>query len=479
MAKFAPQFIQGLINPAYLSGMFTAAQDIGAAPRLAKMEAERKALLTQENQLFQQGIHSTMQDYADPNALRKRISQLSDLMVSAKNESDRTRIGTRINSLTQLLEQTTNRAKVNQVQSVISAENAVDQLNQTVQAQQFEETDQFVGPAAIMAGDDKMGERVQLERDNAVRARDALQQRARDLRANPEIDAAANAAVRQKEFTRIKEDAEILGNKVTLAVGQLSSLPAGSPQREKMEKQLIDLGLGQAVSIATERDNALLEHRLTREKLLKDTAPITKEQEKRIKEMGLTVNLTTRNKILAADEDARFAAAYRAYEPMDKIRADAVLTHYLNTVKAEGDYFDLPFWDDIAEAIEDDLTDEDRAMLLGLITDKPEVEAIPIIDQFLKTKFPKQFDRSKEYIEEKRKEAAATEKAIQETLIYNREKDISSLMEKENISREDAEEKYYADPKREMDLFKAQRAVQEARARRFARNVGAVGFGLD
>ena len=43
----------------------------------------------------------------------------------------------------------------------------------------------------------------------------------------------------------------------------------------------------------------------------------------------------------------------------------------------------------------------------------------------------------------------------------------------------DAEEKYYADPKREMDLFKAQRAVQEARARRFARNVGAVGFGLD
>ena len=154
MAKFAPQFIQGLINPAYLPGMFTAAQDIGAAPRMAQMEAERKALLNQENQLFQQGVQSTMQDYADPSALRMRISQLSDLMAAAKTESDRSRIGTRINSLTQLLEQTTSRAKVNQVQSVISAESAVDQLNKTIEAQQFEETDQFVGHAAIMAGDD-------------------------------------------------------------------------------------------------------------------------------------------------------------------------------------------------------------------------------------------------------------------------------------------------------------------------------------
>lgn len=479
MAKFAPQFIQGLINPAYLSGMFTAAQGIGAAPRMAKMEEERKALLNQENQLFQQGVQSTMQDYADPSALRMRISQLSDLMASAKSESDRTRISTRINSLTQLLEQTTNRAKANQVQSVITAENAVDQLNKTVQAQQFEETDQFVGPAAVMAGDDERGRQVQLERDNTVRARNALEQRARDLRANPEIDAAANAAVRQKEFDRINEEAEILGNKVTLAVGQLSSLPAGSPQREKMEKQLTDLGLGQAVSIATERDNALLEHRLTREKLLNDTAPITKEQEKRIKEMGLTVNLTTRNKILAAEEDARFAAAYRAYEPMDKIRADAVLTYYLDTVKAEGDYVDLPFWDDIAEAIEDDLTDEDRAMLLGLITDKPEVEAIPIIDEFLKNKFPKPYKRSAKYVEAKKEERRVYEQAVQDTIIAFREKSITRLMEEEGLSREDAEEKHDSDPKREMDLFKAQRAVEEARARRFARNVGAVGFGLD
>lgn len=479
MAKFAPQFIQGLINPAYLSGMFTAAQGIGAAPRMAKMEEERKALLNQENQLFQQGVQSTMQDYADPSALRMRISQLSDLMASAKSESDRTRISTRINSLTQLLEQTTNRAKANQVQSVITAENAVDQLNKTVQAQQFEETDQFVGPAAVMAGDDERGRQVQLERDNTVRARNALEQRARDLRANPEIDAAANAAVRQKEFDRINEEAEILGNKVTLATSQLSSLPMESPERKAMEKQLKDLGLGQAVSMAAEQDIALLEHIAKREELLKNNAPVTNNEKEELKRLGLGVDKKTRNRLRVQQEEAAFNAATRALQPMDKIRADAVLTYYLDTVKAEGDYVDLPFWDDIAEAIEDDLTDEDRAMLLGLITDKPEVEAIPIIDEFLKNKFPKPYKRSAKYVEAKKEERRVYEQAVQDTIIAFREKSITRLMEEEGLSREDAEEKHDSDPKREMDLFKAQRAVEEARARRFARNVGAVGFGLD
>ena len=38
-------------------------------------------------------------------------------------------------------------------------------------------------------------------------------------------------------------------------------------------------------------------------------------------------------------------------------------------------------------------------------------------------------------------------------------------MEEEGLSREDAEEKHDSDPKREMDLFRAQRAVDDARTR--------------
>ena len=52
MAKFAPSFIDSLINPSYLPGMFTAAEAVGAAPG----EMRRKKLLDEDTRGFSRGL---------------------------------------------------------------------------------------------------------------------------------------------------------------------------------------------------------------------------------------------------------------------------------------------------------------------------------------------------------------------------------------------------------------------------------------
>jgi len=45
VARFGQQFIQGLLQPAYQQGMFTAAQQLGARPRqMAEEKAKRERL---------------------------------------------------------------------------------------------------------------------------------------------------------------------------------------------------------------------------------------------------------------------------------------------------------------------------------------------------------------------------------------------------------------------------------------------------
>ena len=43
MAKFGQQFIQGLLQPSYQQGLFTAAQQLGARPRLMAEQRQKEA----------------------------------------------------------------------------------------------------------------------------------------------------------------------------------------------------------------------------------------------------------------------------------------------------------------------------------------------------------------------------------------------------------------------------------------------------
>lgn len=403
MAKFAPQFIQGLINPAYLPGMFTAAQNIGAAPRLAKMEEERKALLNQENELFQQGYQSTMQDTADPSALRMRISQLSDLMAAATTEGDRSRIGARINSLTSLLEQTTNKAKANQVQSVITAENAVNQLNKTIEAQQFEETDEFVGPAAIMAGDEKRGEKVQLERQNVIRARNALSKRIEDLKSDPSVAKQVRDTKLQAEYDQLQQSIKMNTARGQAVAIDLSKYKVGTPQFEERAKLFRDQGFGVAVDGEITRQSQTLKALEEIRELRLSNAPITNEQKTRLKQAGLPVTKTNRNEMLARDKQIKLDMAFRDYDPLEGQAVVETINFFLDKLSREDDRWNV-FKDDIGDVAQD-LDAEDVKKLSEIFEGRsaPEIEA-SVMD-YLIAKKPDAWKATKEYREEDRRKA--------------------------------------------------------------------------
>lgn len=85
MARFGQSFIQSLTRPSYMDGMFTAAQQIGSAPRRQREEKEEAAFQQSLFDLQQKGIAATQQGVADPRALQNRITQLTELAASTND----------------------------------------------------------------------------------------------------------------------------------------------------------------------------------------------------------------------------------------------------------------------------------------------------------------------------------------------------------------------------------------------------------
>lgn len=85
MARFGQSFIQSLTRPSYMDGMFTAAQQIGSAPRRKREEKEEAAFQQSLFDLQQKGIAATQEGVADPRALQNRINQLTQLASSTND----------------------------------------------------------------------------------------------------------------------------------------------------------------------------------------------------------------------------------------------------------------------------------------------------------------------------------------------------------------------------------------------------------
>jgi hypothetical protein len=104
MAKFSQAFLQGLLQPSYQQGLFTAAQQAGQLPAQMRQMREEEAKKQQALKRFDQLSKRTGQAQAsaisgDPNALALNIRKLEQLRDAAPTLEEKQAIDSRITQL--------------------------------------------------------------------------------------------------------------------------------------------------------------------------------------------------------------------------------------------------------------------------------------------------------------------------------------------------------------------------------------------
>ena len=126
MAKFSQAFLQGLLQPSYQEGLFTAARGIGMRPQMQALQQQQQEELKRFDELAQtseQGIAAAQQ--GDVSALTKRIADLRKQMASATTLQEKQRIRQEMSNLQRLQPGAEKITVGNKAQSIIQGEQAL------------------------------------------------------------------------------------------------------------------------------------------------------------------------------------------------------------------------------------------------------------------------------------------------------------------------------------------------------------------
>jgi hypothetical protein len=356
MASFANSFIQGLINPTYQQGLFTAAQGAGSFSR-RQQEKEDLARMKTMSPVEQ----------ADFMASRAKTPEQLQAATALKTTAVR---GAGQESLA-LLQQ-----RMVDAQRRMSEFSAVGNVSQT---------------EAIKA------EMQQLE--------DAMVSVARQT-------GQANMAQFMGEADR--REATVLGNKVKLGKASLQQYAYGSDEYKNQVKLLQRQGLQQSVDLA-EKEHLQLEEARAKHIESIGRAP-TDAEIKEMKQAGVTVpndalgQKVTWRSYSNGRLEKEIAAATSGLDPVTSTRAEGVVSFVMNRIASKGDYVDITS-DDISSVIED-LTDEQKNEVADLITGKPENEASVLVEAWLRENYPEPFAKSEAFAARQEAERAKEEEAV-------------------------------------------------------------------
>ncbi len=126
MAKFSQAFLQGLLQPSYQEGLFTAARGVGMRPQMQALQQQQQEELKRFDELAQtseQGIAAAQQ--GDVSALTKRIADLRKQIASATTLQEKQRIRQEMSNLQRLQPGAEKIAVGNKAQSIIQGEQAL------------------------------------------------------------------------------------------------------------------------------------------------------------------------------------------------------------------------------------------------------------------------------------------------------------------------------------------------------------------
>ena len=381
MAKFSQTFLQGLLQPSYQQGLFEAARGIGMTPGLMALNRQQKE---------------------DAERMKRMTPvEQADYMLSKATTPDQI-----------VAAQTAKRTAVQ----------GAGQESLAALQQRMADAQRRMAEFSALGNESRV-EAIKAEMESLEDAMVAVSRQTGQTNMTQFIGEAdrQEAAVRQAEYDAINNQATVLGNRLKLAKASLEQYTYGSDEYKAQAKKLEAQGLQRAVDMAEqehlELETARAEHmeRIGRQ-------PTAKE----IQEMEA-------NGIKVPDDAVGQKVAWRSYstnklkkeveaatsglDPVVATRAEGVVSFVLNRIAAKGDYVDITS-DDIASVIED-LTDEQKNEIADLITGKPENEAAPIVEAWLRENYPEPFTRSEAFAARQAAERAKEEEAVRLILEAN------------------------------------------------------------
>jgi len=130
MAKFSQAFLQGMLQPSYQKGLFTAAQQAGQLPTQMRQMREEEAKKQQALQRYDQAVQTSEQGIAaaqqgDVSALTNRIAELRKQMASATTLQEKQQIRAEMANLQRLQPGAQKIAVGNKAQSIVQGEEAL------------------------------------------------------------------------------------------------------------------------------------------------------------------------------------------------------------------------------------------------------------------------------------------------------------------------------------------------------------------
>lgn len=386
MARFSQAFLQGLLRPTYEQGLFTAAQQAGQLPaemRQMREEEQKKLnrLQTQNKafELYRQGLFSANQ--GDVGALLNRSSDLSQMLESTTDENLRSGLIQSISQLDQLSGETKSRATSNKA-------NAIIQVEQT------------------LAGYEERGDADLTQQEKQVKQ--ALTDRLEVLKQDTQALSQAEEAKRTARLTRL-QNAEAMAVAETNAMKrELGNIDPESSEWDRVASKYPNLG-----SAAKQLRNDLLKIKVEKQEnldKLSEGAPLSPDEIKRIKDLGLEKLLTgnaradraTLTRINNSEIDKRVEIALRPLDPASAGMAKALVIDNLRELAEQGEIEELPIWKDLSDKVENLLEDADELELfVNRVEGLSPVEIENKVIGYIRERFPKQFEQMQTEINRK------------------------------------------------------------------------------
>lgn len=370
MARFGRDFVRGATQPAYLEGLFQLGQQIGSAPRRRREEEEKQERLARENKIFEiyeQGLRSS--EDANVAGVTAATRKLSGMLTEAQDESVRSDLMSKISGLGKLTASTQAAKDQRNIVDLIKAENLLAEL-------------------------DEKGEALT---ENERRIREGVQQRVDQLKQSAGTVAGAQNARRDARITELTK-VESLAVAETNAMKRNLAQFVGTAQFAERAQRYRDMGLSQQVDVLEKEVLTVMTERQDLVDKLKERAPLTKEEEQIITDLGfkLTGDIKTDRKRLNTIKETKFQKeldiALRPLDPASAGFAKALVKSTLEDIVKEGEIEQLPIAQDLSDKVEDILEDpEELEFFLNRVEGASPVEIDSIVRDYLRNKFPKRF----------------------------------------------------------------------------------------
>jgi hypothetical protein len=371
----------GLARPSFSSNVGTsiAAGMLGVERR----DREEEQRLVQQSTLDLMQKAQIAQETGDMGMLTGASNDLNALLTQTKNAESRQLIMDSINTVNQQRGATQAKKTTNTAMSILNTEKALQNF------------DQQVGPLSAQE----------------LLVQKTLKERLAMMKQNTAAATEASTIQYKADVQALERDATLREKRVEAATNVLASLDPNSEKYKKTVARLDSAGLGKAVRQDKSARQAIekADGEIRAQRL--QTGPLSAEEMATAEEMGLSIkdrNDPLSRKLYNAAMETRIKEEVKiAIQPIstpEQPRAEALAKAQLGIIARQGDFFDIPFYRDIATKIED-MSEEQTADLMGRIDGLAEAQIPNEVNAWLYENFPKEMARSAKFAEKNRMDA--------------------------------------------------------------------------